>query len=218
MFNKILVLLLFVVLVGCVSTKERPMTETIENELKSHSVIVTKRDLPDFSAMTAGKMMFGLLGAAAMISQGNEIVQENNISDPADYISAELLTALSKKYELKLIDNNGKEVKGEGASDLIQIYTGADFILDMRTINWSFSYFSGDWNNYRVIYNAKLRIIDTKKGESVAEGFCSHIPDKNENGPSRQELLANQAERLKSELMIAANYCISYFKENTLKI
>lgn len=37
---------------------------------------VTSRQKPDFSAMTAGKATFGLLGAAAMIFEGNSIIQK----------------------------------------------------------------------------------------------------------------------------------------------
>jgi hypothetical protein len=38
--------------------------------------------------------MFAMIGAAAMISAGNKIVRENEVSDPADIIESELLPAV----------------------------------------------------------------------------------------------------------------------------
>ena len=57
--------------------------------------------------------------------------------------------------------------------------------------------FPTDWNNYRVIYSAKLRVVDTRSQTAVAEGFCSSIPEQDENSPTYDELMADRAARLK---------------------
>ena len=41
---------------------------------------------------------FALIGAAAMIAAGNEIVQENDIDDPAHYIQKQLAQELKLAY------------------------------------------------------------------------------------------------------------------------
>jgi hypothetical protein len=94
----------------------------------------------------------------------------------------------------------------------------ADLVLDIRTINWSFVYFPASWDTYRVLYNARLRLIDVKNGTVLVEGGCHYIPKKTPDSPSHAVLLANHAERLKQELHKAADYCIAEFKSKALKI
>jgi hypothetical protein len=60
-------------------------------------LVVTTSDRPDFAAMTAGKAMFGMVGAFAMISAGNKVIRENNVEDPAHYIGSELAGFLCRK-------------------------------------------------------------------------------------------------------------------------
>ncbi|RCV88556.1 hypothetical protein [Billgrantia montanilacus] len=55
------------------------------------SITMSSREKPNFLAMTAGKAMVGgLVGAAAMMIAGNNIVEENEIEDPAGHISSGL--------------------------------------------------------------------------------------------------------------------------------
>lgn len=94
-------------------------------------------------------------------------------------------------------------------------HQSSSYLLDVRTINWSFGYFPSGWNQYRVIYSAKAKLIDTSSQQVVAEAFCSRVPEKTTDAPSHDELLANNAARLKQELQIAADHCV---KELSSKI
>lgn len=217
MKKNILCLTILLWLSGCVSTKTIPFDESTALESKPTTISKTTRNKPDFSAMTAGKAMFGLIGGAAMISAGNDIVQKNDIEDPANYIRSEISKALVNKYGLEVVDSN-KSVDTRKTEVIAKAYSESDWILDIETINWSFAYFPTDWNNYRVMYSAKLKLIDTKSQKVLAEGFCSRVPEYSESAPSHDELLANKAERIKSELKIAADNCITEFKTVTLKI
>ncbi|MET4693035.1 hypothetical protein [Endozoicomonas lisbonensis] len=98
------------------------------------------------------------------------------------------------------------------------LYNNSDYILDIQKVNWSFVYFPTDWNNYRVIYTSKLRLIDSRRSKVIAEGFCSRIPVESDSAPSYDELLKNKAEGLKKELELAARYCIQEFKTNVFEI
>ena len=212
------------VFVGCVSTKNVPVAASDIDDLRNHTVAVPKRKVPDFGAFTAdktaGQAVFGLIGgiagAVATISEGNRIVRENEIEDPANYISQQLLSALSDTYQMTPIDTVSPELESEEVDDISRVFEAADYVLDVRTINWSFWYFPSDWNNYRVMYSSKLRLIDTKKSVAIAEGFCSRFPEEDEDAPSYDELLFNNARRLKDELKISADYCVDYFKKEIL--
>ena len=204
--------------VGCVSTKNVPVADSDIDDFRNHTVSVPKREVPDFAASTAGKASFGVFGAAAMISEGNKIIEENKVEDPANYISEQLISALSDKYQLVHIDTNASELKSEDVINISRAFKDADYVLDVRTVNWSFIYFPTDWDNYRVIYSSKLRLIDTKKSMTIAEGFCSRVPEQDENSPSYDELLGNNAERLKTELRVSADHCIDHFKKNVFML
>lgn len=202
---------------GCVSTKIVPLDAEAIEKAKGGTVAVTTREKPSFSAMTAGKAGFGLLGAAAMISAGNKIVEENKIDDPANFIQKKLLGefALDNNLSVTQIDNTVAD--GADVKKLSKQYAKADILFDVQTINWSFAYFPSDWNNYRVIYSAKLRVIDTKRGKLIADGFCARVPEKTDDAPSHEQLLANGAERLKKELQLGAEHCVQELRSKVLK-
>lgn len=168
--------------------------------------------------MTAGKAGFGLIGGLAMISAGNKIVKDHQIEDPANLIRQELISALVAQRGLTLIETKDIVAESGDAKVLASKYKQADTLLDVQTINWSFGYFATDWNNYRVVYSVKLRMIDTRSGKMLAEGFCSRIPEKSADAPNYEQLLANDAERLKSELHKSAESCLGELKTNALKL
>ena len=103
---KIFAILILVSLffIGCASTK--PITDSCANDLRNHTVVCAEREAPDFTAYSAGKhfagSMFGIVGAAiaqnSMASEGNKIISENGIEDPADYIAVQLMSGLTAQY------------------------------------------------------------------------------------------------------------------------
>ncbi len=201
---------------GCVSTKNLQISQQDLKLLNPNNIALTSREKPDFSAMTAGKVMFALVSVATMGTAGNDIVEENEIEDPANYIRTSLANALKEKYGFKI--SEPKKVTSSKSSKIVKAFPESDLILDVETINWSFVYFPTDWDNYRVIYSVKLRLIETKTKNIVAEGFCSRVPEEDDTASSYDELLANKAERLKQELTIAADKCIGEFKTNIFSI
>ncbi|KXI28290.1 YajG family lipoprotein [Paraglaciecola hydrolytica] len=209
---------LFAMLSGCVSTKNIQISAADIKQLNPNNVAMTTRDKPDFAAMTAGKAMFAMLGAAAMIAAGNDLVKENQVEDPARYIQAELAKALNTSYGFELSEGSALKVNTDKPAKIATLFPESDLVLDLETINWSFAYFPTDWDNYRVIYSVKLRLFNTKTKSMVAEGFCARVPEEDTTAPSYDELVANKAERLKQELKIAADHCIGEFKSKFLSI
>ena len=218
MYQNLIFVLLLAIISGCVSTKNIPITENSIPEKTKLRAIISKREKPDFAAMTAGKASFGLLGAVAMISAGNEVIKENEVEDPSHYIGAKLIDVLSTKYDIELINDGIEIIESTDIKEISEHYGAANYVLDVQTVNWSFVYFPTDWNNYRVIYSAKLRVIDTQKKEIIAEGFCSRTPEKDESSPSYDDLMENNAAGLKKELTVAADYCVEYFSKEVLTI
>jgi hypothetical protein len=171
--KKLVVLVgLLAALSGCVSTRTVSMPDSEVHALQGKSIVLTTRDRPAFSAMTAGKAYLGLIGVAAMIHSGNTIVNENDVEDPSVYIGQQLLQSEVSQYGGVPTPAQTAVADTADAAKLSHLYTGADYILDVQTVNWSFLYFPTDWTHYKVMYSARLRIIDAHKGSFVAEGLC----------------------------------------------
>lgn len=200
---------------GCVSVKQIPMDSSSASAIGGRTVVLTEREKPSFGAMTVGKAMFGALGAAAMISAGNKIVGDNNVDDPAPYISSRLSKELADKRSVGVSD---KKMSVTGSSQKEIMGSSQDLILDVMTVNWSVAYFPTDWSHYRVIYSAKASLIDAKSKVVLAEGFCAKVPEQTPESPTYDQLLANGAERLKQELKMAADYCVGEFLSKTFGI
>ena len=210
--------LILTFLSACVSTKNVPLNTDSFARAQPSQITLTNREKPGFAAMTAGKAAFGAIGAAAMISAGNTIIEENDVADPANQIGVELAKLLADKYQLPEASRSELPVKGLKTQTVVDTYANTGMVLDVQTINWSFGYFPTKWGKYRVIYSAKLRLIDSDSGNLLAEGFCDRIPEYDENAPSKDELLADSAARLKEELSLAAGSCIDQLKSNVLQL
>lgn len=205
------------VLSGCVSVNKQQLSSSQASGLKDQSVAATSRKVPDFSAMTPGKAMFGMIGAAAMISEGNKLISTHKVADPADAIAQNLNAALAGKHGTQLAKPIAMTAEDPGT--MADTVAGqARFVLDVQTINWTLLYFPTNWAKYRLLYTAKARLIDVKSKQVVAEGFCKHLPESDVGAPSYDEFLANEASRLKQELDLAANGCTQSLKAEMLAI
>lgn len=203
---------------GCATVNKQPLATASAKILRGQTVAQTKRPLPDFAAMTAGKAAFAVVGAALMISEGNSLIANNKVSDPADTIAAGLAKALEANHGAKLADVKIAVNTAEVGDVADAAHTAARFVVDVQTINWSFGYFPTDWAHYRVIYTARARLIDTASKSTVAEGFCKRIPESNANAPTYDELTGNGAALLKRELLIAAEDCVKTLESEMLAL
>jgi hypothetical protein len=193
------------------------MDASSADAIKGKEVVLAERPRPDFAAMTPTKAAFGAIGGAAMISEGNDIVKKNEIQDPAVFIGETLAAALGARYSIRR-SPKGVPVVTDDAADLAKSGAGSDLALDVRTINWTMAYYPTSWGRYRVLYSARLRLLDTKTGKVLAEGGCARAPEETPASPSYDELLANNAERLKQELKAAAEFCVNEFRTKTLAL
>ena len=180
------------------------------------TITASHREKPDFAAYTAGKAVFGLIGLSIIYGTGNKIVADNAIDDPAREISARLVKHLSEKLSVEIADSGSLTVATNKVSDISSVYSSTDLVLDVETRNWRFIYYPSNFAKYRVIYSARMRLVDTRAGKILAEGLCSRTPDDIDNAPSRDALLANSAELLKQELELAADFCTAEFIDKVL--
>ncbi|WP_290536525.1 hypothetical protein [Alcanivorax sp.] len=199
------------IVTGCATVTTDELTVAESEEMSEKTVVMSRyKELPDFVAQTATNAQFGFLGLAAAKSNGNAMIQNNNIADPAVAISLQLAEGLEKSYSLKVIENG--ELKSESAKleNLVEVYQGYDYILDVRTLGWRSIHFPTDWNSYKVFYAAHARLIDAATQNVVAEELCNYIPEYEDSNdaPSYEEL--ENGEGLRSELAKSVSYCVDY--------
>ncbi|GAB1597062.1 hypothetical protein [Lysobacter claricitrinus] len=165
--------------------------------LKDKTIALTVHERPSFVAMTAGKATFGLFGVAAMVGAGNKLVDDNHVQDPAVVVREQLGNALQTEYGAKLLPIDATPTKSEKAKDLAALHADADYVLDVRSGGWNFAYFPTSWGTYWVGYSVQVQLVDAKTGRQVSNAACNANTHDHANPPSREELLANNAQLLK---------------------
>jgi hypothetical protein len=158
---------------------------------------VTRHKKADFTAMTAGKATFALLGAGAMIVAGNKIVEENEIADPVDILERELAPALAKHFGMTLKAGSGLLVNGSKPKEIIAVHSDADFILDLQSNGWMFAYYPTDWNTYWIGLAVQASLFDAKSGKQLSKMNCYSDTNKHPKSPLKDDMLANKAQLLK---------------------
>jgi hypothetical protein len=207
-----------VLLTGCVSTATRTIDSRTAAAIQNQSVVHTVRKMPDFGEMTPARAAFGVLGVAAIISEGNKSVATNKIADPADAIAATLLQAMQQGSRMQVVAAP-VQVDSEEPARIAELAKGkARFVLDVRTLLWQMVYFPTDWTHYQVVYTAKARLIDVETRTVVAEAFCKNVPESNAGAPTFDEMLASSAARLKAANDVKARACADMFGRDMLAL
>jgi hypothetical protein len=126
--SKRILLAVLVAIPMLVSAKGKvvPLSESAAAALNGKTVVVTRHQKASFTAMTAGKATFALLGAGAMIVAGNKIVADNDIADPADVIERELVPAIVKQYGMQLKAGPAPVIKANKPKDIVATQPDVD--------------------------------------------------------------------------------------------
>lgn len=208
-----------VLITACVSVP--PATQlnaTATSAWQGKSLAVTTRTRESFVAMTAGKAAFGLIGAAAMISAGNDIVKQNDIEDPAPHLTTELADAAVSQYAVTRYTGPAILVSTDEIPKLAKAGAGADLLLDVQSLGGDFRYLPADWSHYVVDSKYIVRLIDVKSAKVVGAGTCVESTKNELPLPTREELLDNHAQRLKSILDAQREHCFTHIKSAVLNI
>jgi hypothetical protein len=202
---------------GYLKADPLPAAPDLRAKLADHEVTVVKRIQPDFVAKVAGKASLGMFSDSAMASAGNEIVRANGISDPAILIGETLRDTLNRSFNTT---SSTVEVATArlGVPAVCDVNHYADLLIDVRTISWSFSYYPSNWDHYGIKFSASIRLIDVKKRKLLGEQVCEFNPADGPDAPTKEELLADHAARLKLELKKAVDFCVADVKARVLAL
>jgi hypothetical protein len=211
-------LVLTVFLAGCVSTRNVTVTSERTQAWQGKTIAVTTRPRADFVAMTAGKAAFALVGAIAMIEAGKTIVKENDVQDPAPVLAQGLLSEAATHFGVIPAPDLSVVIDTTDVPKLAHAAAGADLLLDVQSMGNQFRYFPTDWSHYAVDSAFKVRLIDVRSSSLLAEGFCRQTTQKEPSPPTKDELLANRAARLKAILETQRDACLAQLKKDVLGV
>jgi hypothetical protein len=205
-------------LTACATVNHTPLSPEKAAQLTGKTLASTQYPVPAFTAFTAGKAAFGMLGAAAMIAEGNDIVKANNIEDPALAISRGLVDRLATSRNGKPLQLAKVQPTSDEVGSLVASHPGVDYLVDVKTFNWMFNYYPNDWSHYRVTYSARARLIETSTRQVVAETMCQSVQGDDKNPPTKEQLLEKEAALLKDYLRKAADGCVEALSKQMLSL
>lgn len=198
--------------------KVLPLSESAAAALNGKTVAVTRHEKANFTAMTAGKATFAILGAGAMIAAGNKIVADNDIADPADVLERELATAVAKHYGMQLKEGPAPVIKASKPKDIAATQPDVDYILDVESAGWMFAYYATDWGKYWIGYNGHVQLIDRASGKPVADAFCNASTNKHAASPTKEAMLDNNAQLLKDVTTALGWTCVHVLAKEEFRL
>ena len=186
--------------------------------LKGKTVAVVLHERESYTWMTPGKVMFGLLGVAAMIKAGNDFVAENQIPDPTALMRDQLATALRDRFGAQPASPDTTTTKAHKPAELAKLHPETDYVLSVKHNGTMSSYYPGNFGRYWIANSFLVQLVDTKSGRELTHATCFASIYKNPVRPSNEQLRANQAQLAKDILASLTWRCARQVSIDALKL
>jgi len=212
--------LLVLPLCQAVTQAATPPPESAADLAKSwqgKSVALTARPMGRFMAWTRVNMALGMLGGgAAAAAEGNHIVTANAVENQGPRIVQTLLSSAQKHLGVVAASVTPLSLRATDAAAVAHAAHGADLVFDVQPLRESLEPFVAKEGKYFVTSDVLFRIVEVASGRVLAEKTCVRTTQVDPVLPSREEWLANQAERLKAALAAQADSCLNTFEIQVL--
>lgn len=215
-----LAMMLFVapIVVGCATVPTQSVSNQSMSAWKGKTVAFTSRPRPSMVMMTPAKGAFGLIGVAAGVSAGNALVKKDNIPDPASIVAHDLLQVAEKEYGVVPASLPPAAVDTRDVAELAKAANGADLLFDVESLGQAVNYFPTKWEHYWLMSGLILRVIDVHTGTVVGQAVCHETSHDQPNPPSKDQLLGNGGQILKSMIASQSDACRDLFAAQVLKV
>ena len=207
---KIILVILLPLLAGCLGPKGVIDDQEFLPVISDKPLSLVIHDSPDFLAITPERDMFTIDGFNEAANEGNRLVADAGIEDPAGEISREMARAISRHYDLQYSQDVVKKSKSKKVKDLANLAHGRGYILAIETLGWMFTYDVSDDSDYSVRYTVRMRLINAEKAATIEQSSCrfdttrAGIP-----AVSHEELVGDDAAWIKEALTDAAESCVN---------
>lgn len=199
------------------AAKTIALDKQVKKKFYHKTITATNREgplQPDVITPSRALGMSGMVGfldsLALSVFDDNKSYNVRKV--PSLYINNQLISALTKQYDMQYIPNQTM-TKSTDVKVLIKKYPGTDYILDNQTTSWTLNYFVTHWSKYTVQLFDVMKLIDTASGKIVAQKVCSYLPEYNKHTPTYDEMFANNGRLIRLETQKALDYCVEDFKK-----
>jgi hypothetical protein len=183
------------------------------------SVALSAQPIGRFMAWTRTNIALGMLGgAAAAAAEGNHLVTNNGIDNQAPRIARALLDLARKHFGVVAAPLTPLSLAAPDVAAVARAARGADLVFDVQPLRESLEPFMAKGGEYFVTSDVRFRIVEVGSGRVLAEKTCVRTTQVDPVLPSREEWLANHAERLKAALAKQGDSCLDTFEVVVLGI
>lgn len=210
--RKLLPLGLLLLFTGCAGHNMMAIDKVTSANPGKNRLALVIHETPEFMAMTADRSMFLNADVDKAYADGNRLVRENGLEDPADRVCRMMAAAMQNRYGLQYNESAMLKSRSKKLDDLVRLANGKDYILDVETEYWYFINKEHKQPLYFVKYIANLRIIDASRGTTIGQSTCDY--DTVKGGQplvSYAELMADGGAYIKQSLDDAALFCVDKF-------
>jgi hypothetical protein len=210
------------VITACVtsgSAEGKPVPSSIDGR----SIVLIRRPDPGFVFATNGGVIAGAFAAFGPLNDmsaghkmgeaGRRLTAEDQIDDPAVFLSGVLLRDLADTYNLHLLNSSAVIVSDEKGLEAYRKNNQPDLIFEFYTEAWRTFYFL-DFKHYDVWYYAKARLIDGRTGSVIRAAKCAHKPIKTSASPTLDELIAENGAKLRAAVEAAKELCLATVRQD----
>jgi hypothetical protein len=182
------------------------------------TVVVTARPQARFMSYSRVKMAFGLLGIGAAAVQGQEILEQNGVENPAPRLANALFEAARDRYGVATAALAPLSLHSDDPATIARAGHGADLVFDVQQTSGSVEPLLTQTGRYFVTSDLRFRIIDAASGHVLGDATCVRTTQLDPDLPTRDELLAEHAARLKAILGAQRDFCLEFFKVQVLRL
>jgi hypothetical protein len=193
---------------GCADEPKAPLPTTAY--AGAPLVAITHHSRPDFAAITWSQTMMMNPDRAGLegVKEGNDLVEDFQVADPAPAIASSLTVSLSQVFQT---------VPGQTIiTDLFSFPPGGPgLLLEVTTESWGLTYIASDPAHYQVKYMGRARLMDNAHPRDLAVVPCRWAsPEK--DAPGYDELLGGNGALLKQMLASAVRDCAATYRSGIL--
>ncbi|GAA0653804.1 hypothetical protein [Brevundimonas lenta] len=198
---------------ACAGPKTIPL-DASHLAVQERALVPVTQEAPIFMPMRASRAGFGMVGALAMIKEGETYAVENGIVDPSAELEARIQARMQEKFGARL--GQRLDFTGAPAGTPYPVDAGSLYV-DAKVYGWGYSYFPTDWTHFRVNYGVMIHLVDGAAGTVIGQYNCnkySHTDSK--TAPTLDQLLENNSALMNSTLKSMAEACAAEFDAQVL--
>ncbi len=203
-------------LAGCTTISTTPMSDAVATQLRGQDVAIVTLPPSTFAVVLTHAVGLGPLGIPEMVAEGQRVLRDDHIVDPADAVATVLGDAMAGRHGAIVLAPHATSTSDEPAAIVAAAAPGARYVLAVGTVSWGIGNIPMPRSNYFVSYIARAQLIDAKTRTIVAEAGCMQQPDGSEFNGAYADLSADNGRLIKTELAARADRCIHFLQRDLL--